>query len=131
MNLLRKKTIQEIVANAGNKPLAKTLGAFDLVMLGVGATIGTGVFIVTGIAAAKYSGPAISISYIIAAIACVFAALAYAEIASMVPVSGSAYTYSYAVMGEFIAWLIGWDFENKVNCFCLRIEVFHFGINCH
>lgn len=108
MNLFRKKTIKEIIANAEAKPLKKTLGVFDLIMLGVGATIGTGVFVITGIAAAKYGGPAISLSYIIAAIACVFAALAYAEIASMVPVSGSAYTYSYAVMGEFVAWIVGW-----------------------
>jgi APA family basic amino acid/polyamine antiporter len=108
MNLFRKKTIQEIVANAEKKPLKKTLTVFDLIMLGVGATIGTGVFVITGIAAAKYGGPAISLSYIVAAIACVFAALAYAEVASMVPVSGSAYTYSYAVMGEFVAWVVGW-----------------------
>ncbi len=77
-------------------------------MIGIGCTIGTGIFVVTGIAAATYAGPAISISYLIAAIVCIFAGLAYAELASMVPVSGSAYTYSYAVLGEFVAWLVGW-----------------------
>ena len=77
-------------------------------MIGIGCTIGTGIFVITGIAAAKYAGPAISISYLIAAIVCVFAGLAYAELASMVPVSGSAYTYSYAFLGEFVAWAEGW-----------------------
>jgi APA family basic amino acid/polyamine antiporter len=108
ISLFRKKSVQEIIANAQQKSLKKTLGAFDLIMIGIGCTIGTGIFVVTGIAAAKYAGPAISLSYIFAALACVFAALAYAELASMVPVSGSAYTYSYTVMGEFIAWLVGW-----------------------
>ena len=77
-------------------------------MIGIGCTIGTGVFVVTGVAAATYAGPAIAISYLLAAIVCVFAGLAYAELASMVPVSGSAYTYSYAVLGEFVGWLVGW-----------------------
>lgn len=108
MNLFRKKSVQEIIANAEKKSLKKTLGAFDLIMIGIGCAIGTGIFVITGIAAAKYAGPAISLSYVFAAIACVFAALAYAELASMVPVAGSAYTYSYTVMGEFIAWIVGW-----------------------
>ncbi len=108
MNLFRKKNIQEILATAEKNTLKKTLGAWDLIMIGIGCTIGTGIFVITGIAAAKYAGPGISISYVIAALCCVFAALAYAELASMVPVAGSAYTYSYAVMGEFIAWLVGW-----------------------
>ncbi|MDX2083009.1 MAG: amino acid permease [Rickettsiales bacterium] len=108
MSLLRKKTIQEILANAEKNTLKKTLGAFDLVMIGIGCTIGTGIFVVTGIAAATYAGPAIAISYFLAAVVCIFAGLAYAELASMVPVAGSAYTYSYAVLGEFIAWLVGW-----------------------
>jgi len=107
-NLFRKKSISQILANAEKNTLKKTLGAFDLIMIGIGCTIGTGIFVVTGIAAAKYAGPAISISYLIAALSCIFAALAYAELASMVPVSGSAYTYSYAVLGEFVAWLVGW-----------------------
>jgi APA family basic amino acid/polyamine antiporter len=108
MNLFRKKSIHAILENAKKNTLKKTLGAFDLIMIGIGCTIGTGIFVITGIAAAKYAGPGISLSYIIAATACAFTALAYAELASMVPVSGSAYTYAYAVLGEFVAWLVGW-----------------------
>lgn len=107
--LFRKKNINQILDNTHHKStLSKTLGAFDLIMIGIGCTIGTGIFVITGVAASKYGGPAISISYIISAIACLFAALAYAELASMVPVSGSAYTYTYVVIGEFVAWLVGW-----------------------
>src|SRR5690606_6384630 len=89
--------------------LKKTLGAYGLVALGVGAIIGAGLFSLTGIAAAENAGPAVTISFIVAAIGCAFAGLCYAEFASMIPVAGSAYTYSYATMGEFIAWIIGWD----------------------
>ena len=102
LDLFRKKTIEDLVASSEKNSFKKTLGAFDLIMIGIGCTIGTGVFVVTGVAAATYAGPAIALSYLLAAIVCVFAGLAYAELASMVPVSGSAYTYSYAVMGEFI-----------------------------
>jgi len=89
--------------------LKKELGAFDLTMLGIGAIIGTGIFVLTGVAAAEYAGPALIISFILSGLACVFAALCYAEFASTVPVSGSAYTYSYAAFGEIIAWILGWD----------------------
>lgn len=88
--------------------LKRDLGAFDLTMLGIGAVIGTGIFVLTGAGALK-AGPALAVSFVIAAIACAFSALAYAEFASMAPVSGSAYTYSYATLGEIIAWIIGWD----------------------
>jgi basic amino acid/polyamine antiporter, APA family len=108
LNLFRKKNIEDLLALSAKNSFKKTLGAFDLIMLGIGCTIGTGIFVITGVAAATYAGPAISISYLIAAIVCIFAGLAYAELASMVPVSGSAYTYSYAVLGEFVAWLVGW-----------------------
>ncbi len=108
MLFARKKSIQAILENAEKNTLKKTMGVWDLIMIGIGCTIGTGIFVVTGIAAATYAGPAISVSYLLAAIACIFAGLAYAELASMVPVSGSAYTYSYAVLGEFIAWIVGW-----------------------
>ncbi|NBV05661.1 MAG: amino acid permease [Proteobacteria bacterium] len=108
MSLLRKKSIQDILDNAEKSTLKKTLGAFDLIMIGIGCTIGTGIFVVTGIAAATYAGPAIAISYFLASVVCIFAGLAYAELASMVPVSGSAYTYTYVVLGEFVAWLVGW-----------------------
>ncbi|MGN7787166.1 amino acid permease [Niabella sp. 22666] len=89
--------------------LKKTLGAWGLVALGIGAIIGAGLFSITGGAAANNAGPAITISFVIAALGCAFAGLCYAEFASMIPVAGSAYTYSYATMGEFIAWIIGWD----------------------
>ncbi len=108
MFFTRKKSIQALLDNAKKNTLKKTLGAFDLVMIGIGCTIGTGIFVVTGIAAATYAGPAIAVSYFLAAVVCIFAGLAYAELASMVPVSGSAYTYTYVVLGEFTAWLVGW-----------------------
>ena len=106
MSLFRKKSIHDILDNAEKSTLKKTLGAFDLIMIGIGCTIGTGIFVVTGIAAATYAGPAIAISYFLASVVCIFAGLAYAELASMVPVSGSAYTYTYVVLGEFVAWLV-------------------------
>jgi APA family basic amino acid/polyamine antiporter len=111
MGLLRKKSIEELIGQTTAKGggLRKELGSFDLTMLGIGAIIGTGVFVLTGIAAAKHAGPALVLSFVLAGLACVFAALCYAEFASMVPVSGSAYTYSYATFGEFIAWILGWD----------------------
>jgi basic amino acid/polyamine antiporter, APA family len=111
VSLFRKKSIESLIRETGQKDitLKKDLGAFDLTMLGIGAIIGTGIFVLTGVAAAKHAGPALILSFIIAGLACVFAALCYAEFASSVPVSGSAYTYSYATFGEFIAWILGWD----------------------
>lgn len=110
MSLFRKKSIQELIKEVGQKDVAlkKELGAFDLTMLGIGAIIGTGIFVLTGVAAAEHAGPALIISFILSGLACVFAALCYAEFASTVPVSGSAYTYSYATFGEIIAWILGW-----------------------
>ena len=96
-------------ATETEKGLKKTLGAGALVALGIGAIIGAGLFSITGLAAANNAGPAITISFVVAAFGCAFAGLCYAEFASMIPVAGSAYTYSYATMGEFIAWVIGWD----------------------
>lgn len=107
-SIFRRKSIENIIEGAKNKSLKKTLGALDLVLLGIGCTIGTGIFVLTGIAAAEHAGPAISISYLIAGTVCVFAGLAYTELAAMVPVAGSSYTYSYAVLGEFVAWLVAW-----------------------
>ncbi len=89
--------------------MKRTLGTFGLTMLGIGCIVGTGIFVLTGIAAANFSGPALVISFIIAALACGCAALCYSEFAAMIPVAGSAYTYGYAVLGEFWAWIIGWD----------------------
>lgn len=106
MDLFRKKHIGNEISNDS---LKRVLGAVDLTMLGVGAIIGTGVFVLTGVAAAKYAGPALILSFIIAGLACVFAALCYSEFASMIPQSGSAYTYSYVAFGEIFAWILGWD----------------------
>lgn len=103
----RIKSLDAILATAEKKSLTRSLGAFQLTMLGIGAVIGTGIFVLTAEAAQK-AGPGMMISFIIAGFVCAFAALCYAEMASMVPVSGSAYTYSYAVMGEIIAWMVGW-----------------------
>lgn len=103
----RVKSLDAILATAEKKSLTRSLGAFQLTMLGVGAVIGTGIFVLTAEAAQK-AGPAMILSFIIAGFVCAVAALCYAEMASMVPVSGSAYTYSYAVMGELLAWLVGW-----------------------
>src|SRR5690242_7332049 len=93
----------------GENRLRRILGPAQLTSLGVGAIIGTGIFILTGVAAHDRTGPALILSFVIAGIACVFAALCYAEFASMVPVAGSAYTYAYATLGEIFAWIIGWD----------------------
>ena len=103
----RVKSLDAILATAEKKSLQRTLGAFQLTMLGVGAIIGTGIFVLTAEAAQK-AGPGMMVSFIIAGFVCAVAALCYAEMASMVPVSGSAYTYSYAVMGELLAWMVGW-----------------------
>lgn len=96
-------------ASNDSKGLKRTLSATNLVALGIGAIIGAGLFSLTGIAAAENAGPAVTLSFVIAAVGCAFAGLCYAEFASMIPVAGSAYTYSYATMGEFLAWIIGWD----------------------
>lgn len=110
MNLFIKKPLGELMAQAeGSKELHRTLGPGNLVSLGVGAIIGAGLFSITGLAAAANAGPAITISFVVAALGCAFAGLCYAEFASMIPIAGSAYTYSYATLGEFIAWVIGWD----------------------
>ena len=112
MGLFIKKPFAALQAEAnesGNKTLKRVLGPWSLIALGVGVIIGAGLFSITGTVAAGYTGPAITLSFAIAAIGCCFAGLCYAEFASMIPVAGSAYTYSYATMGELIAWIIGWD----------------------
>lgn len=111
MGLFKTKPLSLLFAEADDaeKGLKKTLSATSLVALGIGAIIGAGLFSITGFAAADHAGPSITISFIIAALGCGFAGLCYAEFASMIPIAGSAYTYSYATMGEFIAWIIGWD----------------------
>lgn len=111
MSLFVRKPLNKLLAEASDseKGLKKTLGPWSLIALGIGAIIGAGLFSITGIAAATNAGPAITLSFVVAGLGCAFAGLCYAEFSSMIPIAGSAYTYSYATMGEFIAWVIGWD----------------------
>ncbi len=113
MGLWTKKSIAVLQAEAGGEAtehtLRRALGALNLTTLGIGAIIGAGIFVLTGTAAARYAGPAIVLSFIVSGFGCLFAGLCYAEFASMIPIAGSAYTYGYATLGEFIAWIIGWD----------------------
>lgn len=106
---LRIKSLDALLAMDETKKLTKQLGALDLMFLGIGGIVGTGIFVLTGVAASTYSGPALIISFLICGFACSLAALTYAELASMVPVAGSAYTYTYATMGEALAWIMGWN----------------------
>lgn len=108
--IFRKKPVSHLLeVSESHKGLKKVLGTPALLLMGIGAIIGAGIFILTGVASAYYSGPALVISFVIAGVACFFTALCYAEFASMVPVAGSAYTYSYVTLGELLAWIIGWD----------------------
>src|SRR5947207_9254897 len=112
MSLFATKPIDQIIAEAeetGEHTLRKALTSLDLTMLGIGAIIGTGIFVLTGQAAGKHDGPAVIVSMIIAGIVSAFAALCYSEFAASVPISGSAYAYGYGTLGEFVAWIIGWD----------------------
>lgn len=106
MNFFKRKTFESVKEIGAASGLNKSLTAFDLILFGLGGIIGTGIFVLTGIVAAKYSGPAVMISYIIAGVTCIFVALAYTELASMLPTSGSIYTYSYVALGEIFAWLM-------------------------
>jgi APA family basic amino acid/polyamine antiporter len=110
-NLLKTKSIEQCIRDVEErgKALRRSLTAWDLTLLGIGAIIGTGIFVLTGTAAANQAGPAIVVSYMVAGLACTFAALCYAEFAAMIPIAGSAYTYAYATLGEVFAWMIGWD----------------------
>src|SRR5438445_8234975 len=108
--LFAKKSLSQLLEEmAGDNRLRRVLGPVQLTSLGVGAIIGAGIFVATGAAAHNVAGPALMLSYVVAGITCVFAALCYAEFASMVPVAGSAYTYAFATLGELFAWIIGWD----------------------
>jgi len=109
--LLRRKPALMLLAEADGEGsgLKRALGALDLTMLGIGAIVGAGIFVLTGVAAAQYAGPAIVMSFVVSGFACAMAALCYAEFAAMIPVAGSAYSYSYATMGELVGWIIGWD----------------------
>jgi len=121
-----KKSIASIVAEAsesGEGTLKRTLGPINLILIGVGLTLGAGLFSITGLAAANHSGPAVTLSFVIAALGCGFAALCYAEFASMIAVAGSAYTYSYATMGELFAWIIGWDLVLEYSVGCATVAI--------
>src|ERR1700743_3943412 len=109
--LFTKKPLSKLVLDSGDgvHNLKRSLGAGNLVALGVGAIIGAGLFVRTAAAVANNAGPSVTIGFIVAAVGCAFAGLCYAEFASMIPIAGSAYTYSYATMGELVAWIIGWD----------------------
>jgi basic amino acid/polyamine antiporter, APA family len=112
MGIWSKKTIASLTEEAsaeGHGTLKRVLGAVNLTMLGIGCIIGAGIFVITGTAAAQYAGPGIVLSFILAGLGCMFAGLCYSELAAMIPVAGSAYTYAYATLGELVAWIIGWD----------------------
>ncbi|HET6782058.1 MAG TPA: amino acid permease, partial [bacterium] len=109
MSLFVRKDLQALLAEAGSGTLRRELGPVALVTLGIGAVIGAGIFVLSGNVASQHAGPALTLSMVLAGIACAFAGLCYAELASMIPVAGSAYTYAYATMGELVAWIIGWD----------------------
>lgn len=109
MNIFRTKSIAEYKADAHKSHLKRAMGSLDVTLLGIGVIVGTGIFVLTGVAAAKYAGPALMLSFLLASIACGFVSMAYSELASMVPVAGSAYAYAYTSVGEFFAWLVGWN----------------------
>src|SRR3954464_587593 len=138
-NLFAKKDLPTLMKEAveveGEQTLRRALGPLNLLTLGIGAIIGAGIFVITGQAAAQFAGPAIVISFILAGIACAFAGLCYAEFASMIPIAGSAYTYSYATLGELVAWIIGWDLilEYAFGAATVAIawsEYFNKGLEC-
>jgi len=124
-NLFRKKDIVAMLreTETTNSGLQRSLTATNLVALGIGAIVGTGIFVITGQAAAQYAGPALTISFVISALGCVFAGFCYAEFAAMIPVSGSVYSYSYATIGEFLAWFIGWDLVLEYLFACSTVAV--------
>src|SRR5471030_1258768 len=109
---MARKSVADIVGSAdaeGSHSLSKTLGATSITAMGIGAIIGAGIFVLTGTAAAQFAGPSIILSFVLGGIACAFVGLCYSELAAMLPVSGSSYTYTYATLGEIFAWIIGWD----------------------
>ncbi|MEW6697538.1 MAG: amino acid permease [Bacillota bacterium] len=109
MNILRTKSIDMLLQESKRHSLKKTLSALDIFLIGIGVIIGTGIFVLTGVAAAKYAGPGLMLSFILAGLTVAFVSMAYSELVSMVPIAGSAYTYTYTAIGEFVAWLVGWS----------------------
>src|SRR5579862_7145678 len=132
-------SVAELQRDYGTHSLKRSLGPVALTALGIGGIIGTGIFVLTGLAAATHAGPAIVISFVIAGIGCMFAGLCYSEFAAMVPVAGSAYAYSYATLGEFVAWFVGWNLILEYMMACSTVAVGwsryfvklldHYGIN--
>ena len=132
-NLWAKKSMTELMQDATAEKksgLQRTLGKWNLLMIGIGGIIGAGIFALSGTAAANYAGPAVIFSFIIAGFACAFAGLCYAELSSMIQIAGSAYTYAYATMGEFIAWIIGWDLILEYLFACSTVAVGWSGYVC-
>jgi APA family basic amino acid/polyamine antiporter len=121
--LFATKPIQDYQDEASNKKLVRALGVPSLIAFGIGGIIGTGIFVLTGLAAAQHAGPAIVISFIIAGVGCMFAGLCYSEFAAMVPVCGSAYAYSYATLGEIVAWFVGWNLVLEYMMACSTVAV--------
>src|SRR5471032_182876 len=121
--ILATKPIAAYQKEASDKTLVRALGIPSLIAFGIGGIIGTGIFVLTGLAAAQHAGPAIVISFVIAGIGCMFAGLCYSEFAAMVPVAGSAYAYSYATLGEFIAWFVGWNLVLEYMMACSTVAV--------
>jgi APA family basic amino acid/polyamine antiporter len=123
VGLFATKPIADYQAEAAGKHLVRALGVPALIAFGIGGIIGTGIFVLTGLAAAQHAGPAIGISFIIAGMGCMFAGLCYSEFAAMVPVAGSAYAYSYATLGEFVAWFVGWNLVLEYMMACSTVAV--------
>ena len=121
--LFATKPIADYQDEASNKQLVRALGVPSLIAFGIGGIIGTGIFVLTGLAAAQHAGPAIVISFIIAGLGCMFAGLCYSEFAAMVPVAGSAYAYSYATLGEIVAWFVGWNLVLEYMMACSTVAV--------
>ncbi len=122
-SIFRTKSLQAMLATTQGKGLKRVLGPVELTALGIGAIIGTGIFVLTGVAAAEYAGPALILSFILSGLTCVCAALCYAELAAMIPVAGSAYTYCYVGLGEIWAWIIGWDLVLEYLVFVSTVSV--------
>src|SRR5277367_6498750 len=121
--MLATKPIAEYKKEASEEGLVRALGIPSLIAFGIGGIIGTGIFVLTGLAAAQHAGPAIVISFIIAGVGCMFAGLCYSEFAAMVPVCGSAYAYSYATLGEIVAWFVGWNLVLEYMMACSVVAV--------
>jgi len=122
-SIFQKRSLEEMLATTQRQGLKKVLGPIELTALGIGAIIGTGIFVLTGVAAAEYAGPALILSFILSGITCICAALCYAELAAMIPVAGSAYTYCYVGLGEIWAWIVGWDLVLEYMVFASTVSV--------